>query len=659
MNKFLTVIGFLCIVINAHTQTEEEIKIIQSGTNLEKLKALSDSFSIAYGQNRELALRYAAEKGWPFVKQKKDGGVAALYGITEDMHPVYAETLNTGAGKTTRADKLYTAGNLGPGIHGESMTAGLWDASGILLTHEIFENRAGQMDPIYTSVSVNHSTHVAGTIIGSADPQNGTVKGMAYKGNLHAYDWYNDLSEAATAAANGLLISNHAYSLAPQPITSWGTYIDRTAAWDQIMYNAPYYLVVWAGGNGGPATDRLINEAAIKNGISVASVYQVNKYSGPASVIISDFSSRGPTRDGRIKPELCAKGEAVLSSNFNGNNTSYNYGWGTSMASAGVTGTLLLLQQYYKSNNPNSFMKAATVKALAIHTADEAGIYPGPDITYGWGLLNAEKAAIVISTANTVSGISEKTLFNGTRFTQTVTATGSQPLQATICWTDHPGKVVTAANDPTPRLINDLDMRITSGGVIYYPWKLNLTDITGPALQGDNDRDNTEKIEIPNPVPGQTYTITVTHKGMLNMSAGMGKQDFSLILTGISPCRADVEITGLYAAPLTSSSTWIKSTGQTTISPTVSVKLDAGSINGYIELKPGLDSDFFYAAPVSGEFIAAPLDGCGAEIPVRNIPLPATVRPVKYFRQETSTDKPVTAKPVFIIPPGTVFRYVR
>ncbi len=542
------VISFLLVAsLQLPAQTAEDIKFIRANTNLENLAALSQSFKVEYEQNRQLAFEYARIKEWPVSKQKEDGGVAVLFGITNDLHPVYAETLNTGAGITTRAATLYSGGSLGLNINGEGMTAGIWDASGILLTHEIFENRAAQMDPIYTSVSVNHSTHVAGTVIGSGQPQNGNVRGMAPKASLHAYDWYNDLSEAANAAANGLLISNHSYSLAPQPITTWGTYIARTAAWDQIMYNAPYYLVVWAAGNGGPAADRLINEAAIKNGISVASVFQVNDYTGPSSVIASNFSSRGPTRDGRIKPDICAKGEAVLSSNFNTNNTTYNYGWGTSMAAAGATGTLLLLQQHYKKVRQASFMKAATLKALTIHTADETGPDPGPDIIYGWGLLNAQKAAELISAVNNTADMVETELYNNEKYVRTFTAAGTEPLIATLCWTDIPGIVVANNNNTKPRLINDLDIRITGGKMIYYPWKLNPDDPAGPAVQDDNDRDNVEKIEIPNPVAGQVYTITVTYKETLSDIPGLGKQDFSLVVSGHTPSTSDITCRELHS----------------------------------------------------------------------------------------------------------------
>lgn len=182
-------------------------------------------------------------------------------------------------------------------------------------------------------------------------------------------------------------------------------------------------------------------------------------------------------------------------------------------------------------------MKAATLKALAIHTADEAGAYPGPDITYGWGLLNAQRAAELISTGDLSFRITENALYNGEMFVKNIVASGNGPVTATLCWTDPPGAAVTNYNDVTPRLINDLDIRITGGGHTYYPWKLDPGNSSGPAIRGDNDRDNLEKIEITDVVPGQTYTITISYKGTLNTTVGMGKQDFSLIISGEADCQ--------------------------------------------------------------------------------------------------------------------------
>jgi hypothetical protein len=58
------------------------------------------------------------------------------------------------------------------------------------------------------------------------------------------------------------------------------------------------------------------------------------------------------------------------------------------MAAPGAAGSLLLLQELSQKASPNKFIKAATVKGLAIHSANEAGANPGPDYKYGWGVLN-------------------------------------------------------------------------------------------------------------------------------------------------------------------------------------------------------------------------------------------------------------------------------
>lgn len=647
MKTILWMLSSLFIAFTAGAQTNEEIKLIQAGSNVKFLLESGKATIEEQTQNKKLAIQYAIIKGWPLVKKQVGGEFSELVGITRDLQPVYASTLNRGAGITTRANKLYSGGGLGLAIHGESMTAAMWDAPDVQITHELFENRAVKMDgPLF--YSYNHATHVAGTIIGSDLFQGGLARGMAYKANLQAYDWGNDRGEARFAAGNGLLISNHSYyttSLADYGV--WGGYDYSATYWDTTMYYAPYYLVVWAAGNGGEwngqpvEVNRLINETSNKNGISVGNIYEISNYTGPGDVVISPSSSRGPTFDNRIKPDVCAKGHAVFSSyNYEMINPGtgtyyppYGYGWGTSMAAPGVTGTLLLLQQYYVSLSGSSFMKAASLKGLAIHTADEAGLYPGPDYKFGWGVLNAEKAALIIGSNSQNSGITEATLNNNSSYTKVVTATGNQPLTVTLCWTDVPGAPIAYPyTDNSARLINDLDIRITSAGNTYYPWKLNPANLQGPAIQGDNDRDNVEKIEITNPVAGQAYTITITHKGTLDVATGLGKQDFSLIVSGQESCPSDVIITGNYGVPLTPSLNWIKSAGQTTITETAGVKLDAAE-NGYIEMAPSTATDFFYAAPTTGEFIAQPLDGCGVQQPMRTI----QQRPVKYFRNPVAT----------------------
>jgi len=115
----------------------------------------------------------------------------------------------------------------------------------------------------------------------------------------------------------------------------------------------------------------------------------------------------------------------------------------------------------------------------------------------------------------------------------TVKSNGTAPLMASITWTDLPGAANLgdlAENDSTPALVNDLDIRITRNETTYYPWKLNSSDASTPAIRTeDNSVDNVELIKIDTPAAGD-YTITVTHKGNLQT----GNQKYSLIVTGIT-----------------------------------------------------------------------------------------------------------------------------
>ena len=255
---------------------------------------------------------------------------------------------------------------------------------------------------------------------------------------------------------------------------------------------------------------------------------------------MSSFSAWGPTDDGRIKPDIVANGVSLFSSTAAANNITYGSSSGTSMSAPNATGSLMLLQEHYNNLN-GTFMRAATLKGLAIHSADEAGLNPGPDYVFGHGLLNAEKAAEVISQNNVESFIKEEVLEDGASYTFEFEYDGSSPLVGTISWTDVPGEVseeLPVLDDPTLRLVNDLDIRISNASMSYEPWILDPANPEGAATTGDNFRDNVEKIFIAD-APAGTYTVTVTHKGALEG----GSQPFSLILSGQNePSRAIISV---------------------------------------------------------------------------------------------------------------------
>jgi hypothetical protein len=531
MKKILLLILFPIIVFS---QTTLEKKAIITKTNITKLKNIAEKSDTQFKDNKRKAQQIAKIKNWPLFTFK-DSVFSELIAVSNDLKPIYYSTYNEGAGITSRANKLHSGGSLGLNINGENMTAAVWDAGSGMPSHQLFSGRLQLMD---NSPNTHyHSAHVAGTIIGSEMFQNGVAKGMAYKGNVKSYDWNSDIAEVATAASNGLLVSNHSYGRNPGGVATseWGKYDVAAQSYDEIMFNAPYYQFVCAAGNSriyGVNTikngyDLLSGHATSKNGITVAAVNELLNYTGPSSVIMSSFSSWGATDDGRIKPDIAAKGVDTFSASDE-SVSSYTTLSGTSMASPSVGGTLLLFQQYYKQLN-DSYLKAATLKGLMIHTADEAGISPGPDYQFGWGLINAEKAADVITKNQTQAFILENTLNQSDTYTISVNALGDEPLVATLCWTDPKGNIPSGNNDdPAPNLINNLDLRITQNNNTHFPWKLNGNNVSSPATQEDNDVDNVEKVEINN--ASGSYLITVNHKGTLLNNL----QNYSLIISGVT-----------------------------------------------------------------------------------------------------------------------------
>ena len=390
-------------------------------------------------------------------------------------------------------------------------------------------------------VLVATATHVSGTMVGSASQVNGQAKGMAPMAELLAYDFGADEPEMTSAASQGMILSNHSYGIPADNVPLWyiGYYDSNARNIDRIIYNAPYYLPIIAAGNdrqsGANSSDGgydyLTDKGVAKNNIVVAATFEVLDYEDASDVFMSSFSSWGPTDDGRIKPDIAAKGVNMYSAS-GASNASYTNMSGTSMATPNVSGSLLLLQQHYNDLN-GEYMLASTLRALALHTADEAGFAPGPDYRFGWGLLNTQRAAQLISQDSNESMIITETLDANDAYTYSFKADGTQDISATIAWTDPAAAPLPGGNEDvaTPSLMNDLDLRISQdGGATFLPWILNAATPTAGATTGDNVVDNVEKIEINAPEPGE-YIVRVSHKGQLLVN---DTQVFSLVLEGIS-----------------------------------------------------------------------------------------------------------------------------
>jgi hypothetical protein len=584
MNKLYTAIvaSFLLLGLAAETSGQQ---ILVTDAKKQELADFSVRRNNLYLSGYQRALSLAQNNGWTVFRKTKNGGVISLQGVNSLGFPVYLITdNNTTAAATTGTNTVQPGGASALNLSGSSAflnnKLAMWDGGLVYKFHQEFSGKTITLNG--SSTVIDHATHVAGTLIakGVYPPAKGMVFNAA---TLASYSFDNDIA-AMSAAAPGLLLSNHSYGDAagwnfndvenrwewyglPGDTVDYnfGFYGQRAQAWDLIAYNAPYYLIVESAGNAhaypGPAVgadyygyQSSTNQGLVDKGPRPANISSNAGYDvisttgnakniltvgainplpyGPASsqdISIAYFSSWGPTDDGRIKPDIVGDGVNVLSTGSS-SPTSYITLSGTSMSAPNVTGSLYLLQEYYAKKNGGTFMHASTLKGLACHTAFDAG-NPGPDYIYGWGLLDMKKAARAITNDGTKSLLKENTLQQGQQQTYNVIASGDGPLAATISWTDPAGAPTKEGtiNNHTPKLVNDLDIRVSDGTTTFYPWILDPSNPSAAAKTGDNVLDNVEQVYIPAAVVGKAYAITVSHKGTLLA----GSQDYSLIATGI------------------------------------------------------------------------------------------------------------------------------
>jgi subtilisin-like proprotein convertase family protein len=543
--RYLIPLLLLLFVNINYSQSKEDVSKIVSSYDLSKIKELQTELKQKTTLQKQKAEAAAIINNWPIRLVNKDGSISELMKLTPDGFPIYYTNNNANAAKSTRANHLNAGGSLGLDLNGQGMVARVWDGGTVRSSHNLFSGRVTVVDEPASTTYASHGTHVTGTIMASNAVA--ATKGMAYMAQARTFEWTDDNSEALSEVQLGMLISNHSYGV---PITgstgvlpSWyiGSYTQDARDWDEIAYVSPYYLAVLSAGNDGLSNanpdpfafgyDKLTGNKVSKNNIVVANAQDavVAANGTLTSVEINTSSNQGPSDDFRVKPDITGNGTSVTSTNSTSDSSTTTMS-GTSMASPNVAGTLLLLQQHYK-NLTNNFMKSATLKGLACHTADDAGNI-GPDPIFGWGLLNAKKAAEAITGNGLNSWISEENLNQSQSSSIVVKASGTEPLIASITWTDVPGIAnngTLPANDTTKALVNDLDIRITKNAVTYYPWKLNAIASAEAIQTGDNAVDNVEQVKIDSPTNSE-YTVTVTHKGNLET----GKQNFALVITGLT-----------------------------------------------------------------------------------------------------------------------------
>jgi PGF-pre-PGF domain-containing protein len=449
------------------------------------------------------------------------------------------------------------------------LDTGVNDAS----MHDDFEGRIIEIydtagDKNLADIISGHGTHIAGSVLGDGSCSDGRFKGMAPQAelifqaagnNIDCIILPNDLNDLFSQAYdNGARI--HTNSWGDEDTNGEYTIISRDL--DLFMWNHPDMLILMAAGNKGVDSDSdgiidldsICSPATAKNCISVGASENIrsdklDSYSTlingntrfPSYPINSDkmannteglaaFSSRGPTDDGRIKPDVVAPGTYIISTKSsvkNPNyelwddydaNSNYTYGGGTSMSTPIVAGTAALIRQYYMQNESIT-PTAALLKATIINGAynmtpgqydigQHKEIQTRPDNASGWGRIDIENSLFPASprimqyhdniSLNTSESWNAKYYSNN----------NSEPLQITLVWTDHPS-IPSAAKT----LVNNLDLTVLGPDGTYLG-------------NGGDAINNVEQVELLTPVDG-IYNITITGADIPHPP-----QPFALVISG-------------------------------------------------------------------------------------------------------------------------------
>ncbi|MEE2758767.1 MAG: S8 family serine peptidase [Candidatus Thermoplasmatota archaeon] len=465
------------------------------------------------------------------------------------LEPVFSIDNNVAIGHM-RADDV--SNYFVVGLNGSGHTVTVAD-SGIDRDHGDFDGRIQHVESVIWGDSSTedehsgHGTHVACTVLGNGS--RGGYAGVAPQATLRFQAMEDDSSGNFGGVSMDTLIRKGYEGNSYIHTNSWGAdgyygeYTtssedtdSRTSQYDQFWsYNG--MLVLVSAGNDGPDSDTITPPATAKNAVAVGNHHNRG---GGAPSNLADSSSRGPTDDGRIKPDVTAPGSWVRSCRSQDASDTGGSTWtsqwyleysGTSMAAPNAAGASVLIREYLMEVAGRPSPQGALIKGMLILGAEDTGARDIPNMNEGWGrvnlansLLPGTDAGVWVDDRNTIrSGQTREYEFNLSR--------GNTPFKAVLTWSDYPGSTWSST-----QLQNNLNMVVTSPDGTEYKGNdfANGRSTTG----GDADNVNNVEVVLIDQADAGVWTIRITdvaHGGQRS------DQPFALAVrgAGVNDLRSD------------------------------------------------------------------------------------------------------------------------
>jgi len=346
----------------------------------------------------------------------------------------------------------------------------------------------------------DHPHHIAGTIAGKGtiDPW---YSGVAPDAKLVVDYTSNIVYNSSSYHDNyGMSITNNSYGPGTFLCHTAGEYNSNSFWLDENSLERDKVLHIFAAGNSGDTdcspfpygyATVLRSYASSKNPLVIGAI----KHRGHETV----FSSVGPVKDGRIKPEVVASGLGVMSTGRSNNYIAY---MGTSMATSTTSGAAAIISEVYKDKN-GTLPDSDVLKAIIMNSAEDGGI-EGPDYKYGFGMMNVNRAAELIRNDNFLTG----TIDQGEAKQEFINVpANAHQVKIMVYWHDDPKPGLV-----TKALVNDLDLEVTNNnGTTFLPYVLDHTpaNVTNPAVRKVDTLNNVEQVVLTSSEITQQIAITI------------------------------------------------------------------------------------------------------------------------------------------------------
>lgn len=478
---------------------------VRDGLKEQNFELISDQFK-AY---QVVALRIPTERLKELASQPYIQYVQAI--------PQEDKGFNNKSTSNARANILHSSAPGGRNLTGEGVVVGVGDDANPLQHIDINSRIVNRNS---TEIGT-HGVHVMGTLAGGGI-MNERFSGYAPKATIVAQSFSSILSYSPQYVQDfGMVITNNSYGGDVNNCETFGVYDLYSYILDQQAIQLPSLQHVFAAGNSGTSNcspytagfgNVLSGYQTAKNVISVGNTTEAS--------VIATASSKGPVRDGRIKPEITAQGTSVMSTipvNL------YGGGTGTSMSSPAVAGGLTLLYQRYRQLNGNANPKNGLMKALICNGATDKG-NDGPDYKYGFGWMNLLRSIKMLEAQNyktdVVSNLGKKDI-------NIAIPANTAQLKVMLYWNDPAGGILSSQN-----LVHNLDLQVTNpSSSVILPRLLDPTPskVNNVAGTGVDNVNNIEQVVINNPVEGN-YKISV-----LGTSVGQNPEQEYFIVYDIIP----------------------------------------------------------------------------------------------------------------------------